>query len=141
MVFGFHLVVATEDEGLQVERCVERAVANALGLHRLSAHLVVREEHAVPGKHRVALEFQVFHDVAERIDIVVAATAHLLLSSLQVVHHGSIGSELSVHGQRLHEHTDGMGQFLGLAAVIDGIEQRFLLVVELGQQIGVGHRE
>ena len=34
-----------------------------------------------------------------------------------------------------------MVQFFGFAAIVNGVEQRFLLIVELGQQIGVGHRE
>ena len=55
VIFGLHLIVAVKDKGLQVERSLERAVADATGLHRLAAHLVVGEQHSVPGKHRVAL--------------------------------------------------------------------------------------
>ena len=141
MVFRFDLIFAVEDECLQVERSVERAVADAACLHGLAAHLVVGEEHTVPCKHRVALQLQVFHDVAKRIHIVLAASARLLLSCLQIVEHRCIGSELCIDGKRLDEHAHGVSQLLGLAPVVNGVEECFLVVVELGQQVSVGHGE
>ena len=141
MIFGLHLIVAVKDKGLQVQGSIECAVANTMGLHRLAAHLVVGEQHSVPGKHRVALQFQVFHDVAERIHVVLAASAHLLLSGFQVVEYGCLGGKLRIDGKRLHKHTYGVVELLRLSAVVDRVEKCFLLVVELGQQISVGHRE
>ena len=71
----------------------------------------------------------------------LTASAHLLLSGFQEVEHAGLCGKLRINGQRLHEHAHGVIQFLGLTTVIDGVEEGFRLVVELSQQIGVGHGE
>ena len=95
----------------------------------------------MPGKHRGGLQLQVVHDVAVRIDVVLAATAHLLLSAAQIVDDGGFGRELCIDGQRLDKHAHGARQLLRLASIINRIEQRLLVVVVLGQKVGVGHGE
>ena len=71
----------------------------------------------------------------------LAASAHQFLSGLQIIKYGGLGGELGIDGKRLHKHTYGVIELLRLSAVVDRVEKRFLLVVELGQQIGVGHSE
>ena len=141
MVFRLHLVVAAQHERLQVERGIERAVSDALRLHGLTTHLIIGEQHAMPCEHRVTLQFQVIHDVAIRIHIMLTASAHLLLSGFQEVENTGLCGKLRIDGQCLHEHTHSVVQFLSLTTVIDGVEKGFRLVVELSQQIGVSHGE
>ena len=141
VILGLHLVVAVADEGLQVERGVESAVANALGLHGIATQLIVGEEHAMPCEHAVALRAQVFHQVAERVNGVLAATAHLLLAGFQEFGHGGALGVFHVYGQGLHQHAYRAAHPLVVAAIVDGGEERLLLVVELGQQEGVGGGE
>ena len=71
----------------------------------------------------------------------LAATAHLFLAVQQQVQHSGFGRELGIDGQRLDSHAHRTGKTLVRAAVIDRREQRFLLVVELGQQEGIGRGE
>ena len=130
--------MAVADKCLQVERRIEGTVADALHLHRLIAHRVVREQTGVPCEHRIALWFQVFHQVAEGIDVVLAAAAHLLLTGKQEVEHCRVVGKLGIDGQRLDEHSHGAAQALVLTAIKHRREQRLLLVVELRQQQGVG---
>ena len=95
----------------------------------------------MPCEHRVTLQFQVIHDVAIRIHIMLTASAHLLLSGFQEVEYAGLWGELRIDGQCLHEHTHGVVQFLGLTTIINRVEKGFLFVVELSQQIGIGHGE
>ena len=133
--------MAVADKCLQVERRIEGTVADALHLHRLIAHRVVREQAGVPCEHRIALRFQVFHQVAEGIDIVLATAAHLLLTGTQKVEHCRVVGKLGIDGQCLDEHSHGAAQSLVLTTVKHRREQRLLLVVELRQQQGIGLRE
>ena len=92
----------------------------------------------MPSEHRIALQLEVGHHVGEGVGLVLAAPAHLFLALLQQFQHSRVGSELGIDGQRLYRHAHRMGKPLIGAAVIDRREQRFLLVVEFGKQIGIG---
>ena len=95
----------------------------------------------MPGKHRVALDAQVVHGIAEGVCLMLAHTAHLILTSLQVVKHLGLIVKLGIDGQRLHRHTDGMQEALVGTSVVDGGEERLLFIIVFGQQETVGRRE
>ena len=103
--------------------------------------MLVGKQHAVPGKHRVALYAQVVHGIAEGIRLVLAHTAHLILTSLQIVEYPGLIVELGIDGQRLHRHTDGVQETLVGTTVVDGGEERLLFIIIFGQQEAVGRRE
>ena len=140
-ILSLHLQAAIANESLQIERSIERAVADALYSHRLVAHLVVSKQRSVPGKHRVGLRLQVFHHVTIAVNIVLAASADLLLIGKQVVEYGRVGGELSIYGERLDEHADGVAQALVVSPVVDCGEERLLLIVEFGKQKSISRRE
>ena len=71
----------------------------------------------------------------------LAAAPHLLLALLQQVQHCSVGREFGINGQRFNRHAHRVAVAFVRAAVINGCEQAFLLVVELSQQEGIGRRE
>ena len=87
MILCLYVILAFTNESLQVKRCIERAIADAFCLHRLVAHLVIGKKGSMPSEHTVALRFDVFHQVAIRIDIMLPTSAHLLLSCLEEVEH------------------------------------------------------
>ena len=95
----------------------------------------------MPGEHRVALDAQVVHGIAEGVCLVLAHTAHLILTSLQVVKHLGLIVKLGIDGQCLHRHTDGMQEALVRTSVVDGGEERLLFIIVFGQQETVGRRE
>ena len=141
IIFCFDLYLIVLDEDLHVERGVYSTVANADSLHGLAAHCLIVKQHTVPGKHRVTLQIQVGYKVTIGIDVVLAAAAHLLLSFKQQVKHGGIVGEFAINGQGFNSHTHRTGKAFIITSVIDCGEQTFLLVVELGQQVGIGGGE
>ena len=141
VVFCLHLILAVEDERLQIKRSLQRAVTEADGLHRLAAQLFVGKHHAVPGKHRVALDAQVIHGIAEGVCLMLAHTAHLILTGLQIVYHLGLIVKLGIDGQRLHRHTHRVQEALVGTSVVDGGEERLLFIIIFGQQETVSRRE
>ena len=87
------------------------------------------------------MRLKVGHDIAERVDIVASAIAHLLLRGLQEVDDGSVGSELGIDRERLDKHAHRVGKLLVATSVVNGGEERLLLVVEFSKQIGICRRE
>ena len=138
VVLGLHLILAVQDKGLQIERSLQCAVAQADGLHGFATQLFVGEHHAVPGKHRVALDAQIVHGIAKGVCLMFTHPAHLVLSSFQIVEHLGVARKLGIHRQRLHRHTHGVQETLVGTSVVDGGEQRLLFVVVSGQQETVG---
>ena len=138
VVFRLDMILSVLDKCLDIERSLKGAVAQTDGLHRLAAQLLVGKEHTVPGKHRVGLQSEVVHHVAEGVGLVAAHTAHLLLSGFQKVEDGRRVVKLAIDGQRLHRHAHRMEEALVGASVVDGGEERLLFVVILGQQETVG---
>ena len=51
VVLCLDLILTVQDKGFQIERSLQRTVAEADGLHGLAAQLLVGEHQAVPGKH------------------------------------------------------------------------------------------
>ena len=84
---------------------------------------------------------EVVHHIAEGIDIVLAATAHLILPGLQVIQHLRFVVELRIHGQRLHRHAHRVEESLVCAPVVDGGEQRLLFIIVFCQQEAVDRGE
>ena len=87
------------------------------------------------------MQIEVGHQVGIGIDVVLAAAVHLFLIGFHEVKHGGFVGELGVNGQRLHRHANGMLELRFGAAVINRVEQRFLLVVVFSQQVGIGRCE
>ena len=65
-------------------------------------------------------------------------TPHLLLPGFQVVKHLGLIVESRIDGQRLHRHAYGVKETLVGTTVVDGGEQRFLLIIILSQQKAIG---
>ena len=102
--------------------------------HRFAVEGGVVEHLPMPGKGCGRLQAEVVHKVAVGVCLVLTATCHLLLPSLEELEHRGVACELSIGGQRLDEHADGVLQELVLPAVVDVCEQGFLLVVVLREQ-------
>ena len=105
VVFCLHLILAVQDKRLQIERGLQGTVAQADGLHWLATQLLVGKHHAVPGKHRVALQSEVVQGIAEGVGLMLTHTTHLILTALQIVKHFSLVVKLGIYRQRLHRHT------------------------------------
>ena len=123
VIFRFDLIFSITDEGFQIQRNVDGAVANAFHLHGLVTHHVVREQHRVPGKHAVALRFHILHQVTVGIDVVFAAATHLFLTRFQEIQHGGVFVEFGIDGQCLDKHAHGVSELFVLTSIINGRKQ------------------
>ena len=141
VVLGLDLVLFADIERHQVERHLLVVLAELYGLHGFAHEGGIVEEETLPCKDGVGLQVEVVHDVGVGIDVVLAAADHLLLTGFQVVEDGGVVGELGVDGQCLYRHADGVLELRVGAAVEDGGEEGFLLVVVLGQQERIGRRE
>ena len=56
VVFRLDMILAVQDEGLEIERCFQCAVAQTNGLHGPTAQLLVGKHESVPCEHRVGLK-------------------------------------------------------------------------------------
>ena len=77
----------------------------------------------MPGETRIKLQTEVVDRIAEGIGLVLAASAHLLLSGFQVVEHRRLVVIFGIDRQRLDSHTDRVQEPLVRAAIIDGKEE------------------
>ena len=71
----------------------------------------------------------------------LAHTAHLVLTSLQVVEHLRFVIELSIDGQRLYRHSHRVEETLVCTSVVDRGKQRLLFIIIFGQQETVDRRK
>ena len=140
-VFGLDFILFANIVGHQIEWHILVMLAELYGLHGFAHQLGIVKQEPLPCKYGVALQVKVAHDVCIGIDVVLAAADHLFLTGFQEVEHRSVVGELGVNGQRLHRHANGMLELRIGATVEHRGEQRFLLVVVLGQQEGIGRRE
>ena len=95
----------------------------------------------MPGKHRIALQSEIVKCIAEGVSLMLAHTAHLILTSFQIVEHFRLVVKLSIDGQRLHRHTHRVEEtFVGTSVVNRG-KQRLLFIIIFSQQEAVNRRK
>ena len=131
-VFCFDMIFFADVERHQIKRHALVVFAELYGLHGFAHQFGEIKNEPVPCKYGVGLQVEVIHDVGISIEVVFAAADHLFLTGFQEVEHSGVVRELSIDGQRLHRHANGMLELWVGAAVEDRGEQRFLLVVVLG---------
>ena len=141
LVLCLHEVMAVLDECLHEEGYSQGGVAQLFRLHVLTANLYIVEHKAVPGEIGTYLQVQVAYRVSKRIQPVLPATRHLLLSGLQEVEHSRLVGEVCIDGHCLDQHSDCMCCPTVVATTNDGAEQCRLLVIVFSQQVAVGRRE
>ena len=140
-IFGLNEEVTATAIGLDIHPTLTTIIVQSASLHRQSAQLFGLKQRTMPGKACSRLQTQVGHCVAEAIGCMLAAPRHLLLSGSEEVDHRRVVRVLRIDGQRLDEHRHCTDQSFVGSSVVDGTEQHLLLIVELGQQVGVNGGE
>ena len=123
VIFGLDVVSAIEHKCFEIARSVQSAVANAFGGHGQPGKPLVGKEVSVPHKHGVGLQVQVVHDIGKTVNLMLAASAHLLLQVCQEVEHGGVVVKSSIDGQCFHRHAHRMVETLVGATVEHGGEK------------------
>ena len=112
-----------------------------MGGHGFAAKSLVGEEVAMPNKHGVALELEVVGNINERVDVVLAAAGHLLLTLTQKIDDGGVVGELGVDREGFDRHADRMEEAFVGTAVIDSGEEGFLATGIFGEEESVDRGE
>ena len=141
IVFCFDAALPVAHVCLYVDGHIAGVVHQDERRHRLAVEGGVVEHFPMPGECRCRLQAEVVHEVAVGVGFVLTATCHLLLPCVEEVEHRGVACELSIGGQRLDEHADGMLQELVLPAAVDVREKGFLFVVVLCEEEGENRRE
>ena len=132
------MILPVQNKGLQVKRGFKRTVTETDGLHGFATQLLVSEHHAMPGKHRVALQTQIIYRIAKGVCFVLANTTHLVLTCLQVIQHLGLVVELGIYRQRFDRHTYRVEKTLVRTTVINRRKQRLLFIIIFCQQETIG---
>ena len=134
VVFRLDAALAVAHVCLNVDGHVACVVHQEECRHRLAVEGGIVEHLPMPGECRCRLQAEVVHEVAVGVCLVLTATCHLLLPGLEELEHRGVACELSIGGQRLDKHADGVLQESILPAVVDVCEKGFLFVVVLCEQ-------
>ena len=137
IIFGKYRIFSIDNHHLDIEGFAGGAVVDPLQRNGRSVDVNIVVQFRLIDEDDVAVEGGLVHQVIVGIEVVIAASAHLLLHGLQVVKGGSFRIELGIHWKSLHKHADRVRKSHVFSSVIDGVEDRFLLAGGLGEQQGV----
>ena len=137
IVFRFDMILFADIVGHHIKRNFLVVLAELYGLHGFTHQFGVIKQKSLPHKDGVALQVKVGHQVGIGIDFMLAAAFHLLLTCFQEVKHGGFVGEFGINGYCLHCHAHGMFELWFGTTVVNRGEQRLLIVVVFGQQIGI----